>query len=132
MFRKILLSAVPVAALALMLCGTDNSASQAFAKGSRGGHGMRNFSHRGEHNRYFGRYWGWGYPYYVGYGYPSYDCNLCQPQPPVVTASVTPVCPTCEPVSDCCYPSYWGWGYGRYRDHFRFHGSHSHGRGGRR
>ena len=129
MFRKIAMIAVPAAAFALMICATDNSGSQAFARGGRGGHGMHSSGHfRGHHNRYFGRYYGWGYPSYYGYGYPSYGYGaVCESQAPVVTAEVTPVC-SCETGYSYGYPSYWG--YGGYRNYFHggFHGRGGHGR----
>jgi hypothetical protein len=132
MFRKIAMIAVPAAAFALMVCAADNSSSQAFARGGRGGHGFHNSGHfRGYHNRYFGRYFGWGYPSYYGYDYPGYAYGtVYEPTAPVVTAAVTPVCSSCETGYSYGYPSYGGWGYGRYRNHFHggFHGRGGHGR----
>jgi len=116
MFRKITLAVVPAAAIALMLCATDNS--QAFARGGRGGNGMRSMSfHRNFHNRYFGRYYGWGYPYSYGYETPVCACSTCEA--PVVAETVAPVCTTCEPVYTASYP--YSWGYGRYNHFGHFH-----------
>ena len=138
MFRKIAMAALPAAAFALIVCATDNSASQAFAKGERGGRGSHNFRHDHRfNNRYFGRY-GWGYPTYYANESPACGCGVvCQPE--VVTAPVpvaeTPVCTTCAPVYSDGYAPYWGWGYGRYRDHFRYdrgHRGHGHSGHGRR
>jgi len=149
MFRKITLLAIPAMALIVAL-GTDNTASQAFAKGGggKGGrHGASRF-HRGfgRNFRHFNRYgwnrYGWDYGY--GYGYVQ----------PIVEVPVTPVCPTCEvaPVPACttCEPAvtvvtpeyvapsyYSSWGYGGYN---RYHhrperyrgGNHGGHRGGRK
>ncbi len=135
MFRKIGMLAIPAAAFALIVCATDNSASQAFAKGiGRGGHGpvVRN-GHRDFHRGHYGRYFGWGYPYSYGYGYPACGYGVACEQPaPIVTASVIPAVTTCEPVYG---GGYWGWGYGRYRFNHHFRGGRghmSHGGHGRR
>jgi hypothetical protein len=133
MVRKITLTVVPAAILALMVCALDNSASQAFAKGEMGGkgkgiHNMHN--HRDFHNRYFGRNYGWGYASY-GVEYPV-CAPVCQPQVPVVAEAPAPVCTTCAPTCVATYPVYnYGWRYGRdrYRFHRDFRGHE--GRGGR-
>jgi len=145
MFRKIALIAVPAMAIVLTLFASDNSSSQAFARGGRGGHGGHSFSHnhRGfnrnfRHNNRYGwnRYgwnrwnrYGWGYGYggygFNGYGYETPVCSTCEP--------VAPVCATCEPVYsgfDGGYGGYFG-GYGRFRNHYRNHG-HFFGHGGHR
>ena len=87
MFRKITLTVVPAAILALMVCAVDSSASSAFAKGGpagKFGKGLHNnmHNHRDFHNRYFGRYYGWGYASY-GCEYPV-CAPVCQPTVPVV------------------------------------------------
>jgi hypothetical protein len=121
MFRKIIMVAVPAMAFVLTLFVTDNSSSQAFARGGRGGHGFaRNHRGFGRHFRHSYRY-GWGYP---SYGYDGYEAPVYEP--------VAPVCATCEPsygTVDSGYASYWG--YRNYRNHYhgRFHGGH---RGGGR
>ena len=122
MFRKITLFVVPAAMLALMLVAADNS--QAVAKGGRGGHGRvvhnghNMHNHRGFHNRYYGRYFGWGYPSY-GYEYPTY------------AAATVPVCETCAPGYISSYPVYgYGWGYGRFHG-YRFHNHNFRSHGGR-
>ena len=124
MFRKILIAVVPAAAVALMLCASDNSASQAFAKGVRGGEGHgRHEMHNRHDYRFYGRYFGCEYP--------TYACQypvVCQTQLPVVAEPVAPVCTTCEPVYS--YPTYWG--YNHYRDYRHFREFHNRGmRGGR-
>jgi hypothetical protein len=135
MFRKIMMVAVPAMAFVLTLFVTDNSSSQAFAKGGgRGGHGFAR-NHRGFDRNFRHSYrYGWGYPSYGYYGYdaPVYEpvapvCATCEP---VVAPPVAPVCTTCEPsyvAVDSGYAPYWG--YGHYRNHFRNDGR-SFGRGG--
>src|SRR5579872_6234745 len=100
MFRKIALIAIPAMAVVLTLFASDNSSSQAFARGGRGGHGGHSFSrgHRGfnhnfRHNHRYGwnrhrwnRYgWGFGYGGYGfdGYGYASPVCESCAAEPVV-------------------------------------------------
>jgi len=143
MFRKIMMVAVPATAFVLTLFVTDNSSSQAFARGGRGGHGGYGFAHN---HRGFGRYfghsyrYGWGYPscgYYGCYGYEAPVCEpvvpVCATCEPVVAPPVAPVCTTCEPtcvaVDSGCAPY---WGYGHYRNHGRFYGHGGHSGGGRR
>jgi hypothetical protein len=155
MFRKMLMVAVPAMAVVMTLFVTDNSSSQAFARGGRGGHGGHGFArnHRGfgGHFRHSYRY-GWGYPSYGYYGYeaPVYEpvapvCATCEP---VVAPPVAPACATCEPVvappvapvCTTCEPSYVAvdsgyapyWGYRNYRNHGRFFGHGGHHGGGRR
>jgi hypothetical protein len=134
MFRKIMIVAIPTAAFVLTLFVTDNSSSQAFARGGvRGGH---NFGHRG-YGRYFRssyRY-GWGYP---SYGYEVPVCEpvapVCASCEPVVAPPVTPVCTTCEPnyvAVDSGYAPYWR-GYRHYGYHGRFDGRGMHSGGRRR
>jgi hypothetical protein len=148
MFRKIALIAVPAMAVVLTLFASDNSSSQAFARGGRGGHGGHGFSrnHRGFNRNFRHNYrhgwnrYGWGYAGYglEGYGYETPVCSTCAAEP-----VVAPVCPTCEPVAPVCatcepvysgfdggYGGYFG-GYGRYRNHYRNHG-HFFGHGGHR
>jgi hypothetical protein len=144
MFRKITIAAVSVTAFALMLCGNDNSASQAFARGGRGGHGVhrghggRGFhNHRGYYNRNYGRSFGWGYPSYYAYGYPAVGYSVVsEPELPVVAPPVATACTTFAPIysGTDSYASYWG--YGRNRNHYRhdggFRGHGGHGGRGRR
>ncbi len=134
MFRKITIAAVSATAFALMICGNGNSASQAFARGGRGGHGVHSVdNHRGYHNRFYGRYFGWGYPSYYASSDPTYGYGVVsEPELPVVAPAVAevPVSTTCEPiysgiVGDASY-----WGYGRYRNHYRHDGGFR-GHGGR-
>ena len=137
MFRKIAMLAVPAAAFALILCATDNSASQAFARGKRR---PRAFLCRitsaisttspllGQHYRY-----GWGYPYptatATGYSYPTY-CSYCD-------SSYSGVRYGYPCVLRLQLPAYYGWGYGRYGHDFDRNFGHNFGhfggsRGGRR
>ncbi|HUE16326.1 MAG TPA: hypothetical protein VMR25_19285 [Planctomycetaceae bacterium] len=146
MFRKLTMVAVPTMALVLTLFVTDNSASQAFAKGGarggqRMGHNHRGFNRNFRHfNRYGSRY-GWGYPSYGFYGYeaPVYEpvvaaCASCEP---VVAPAVAPVCTTCDS-SDVAvesgYAPSWGYGHDRnnYRGYGRFQGHGGRGGGRRR
>jgi hypothetical protein len=135
MFRKIALLAIPAMALIVAL-GTDNTSSQAFAKGSMGKGGRVGMSrfHRdfGRNFRHFNRYgwnrYGWDYGY--GYGYS---------QPIVEVPVVTSACTTCEPsvpivTPEVVAPSYYSsWGYGRYnRFHHRPERFHPLNRGGNR
>jgi hypothetical protein len=144
MFRKIALIAIPAMAL-LCVLGTDNSASNAFAKGGgmgKGGgiskfHGGydRNFRHDGRYN--WGRY-NWNYRYGYGFGYvePVVEvpvvapvCATCEPAP------VAPVCTTCQPVVGVVTPEYVSsWSYGKYNkfDRDRHHREQPLNRGGRK
>ena len=125
MIRKIALIAIPAMAL-LCVLGTDNSASNAFAKGGgmgKGGgmskfHGGydRNFRHDGRYN--WGRYnWNYGYAYGFSCVEPIVEvpviapvCATCEAAP------VAPVCTTCEPVVSVVTPEYIpSWGYWKYR-----------------
>ena len=127
MFRKIAMIAVPTAAFALMLCAANDSASQAFARGGRGG----SFSHSGNFNHFghFNHYWGnsyrygWGYPSYYGYNYsyPTYACSYCYQQPSYEYSYSYP-----SSYSYGYSSPYWGWGYGRYGHNFHggFGGGH--------
>ncbi len=142
MFRKIMMVAVPATAFVLTLFVTDNSSTQAFAKGGRGGHGFarghRGFGRNFRHSYRYG--YGWGYPSYGYYGYEAPVCEVvapvCASCEPVVAQPIAPVCTTCEPsyVADSGCSSYWG--YGHYRNHYRnygrFHGHDGHRGGGRR
>jgi len=125
MFRKFTLAALPAAVLAMTLFANVDSASQAFAKGgsgSRNGSGRisgrgrdfhRDFRHRG-YDRYYGGYFGWGYPSF------AYAVDTTCPEcviPAAVPVAEAPVCTTCEPVvagCESCGRGYWG-----YDRHFR-------------
>jgi hypothetical protein len=120
MFRKLTLVAIPAAAFALTLFASVDSASQAFAKGGKGGPSAKHFGmnreHRGNFRKDFryNRYWD-----RLGYSYPTFGCveapvYNCEPvttyvapvvETPVIEAPVcetpviaAPVCTTCEPV----------------------------------
>jgi|HubBroStandDraft_6_1064221.scaffolds.fasta_scaffold64141_1 hypothetical protein len=137
MFRKMMMVAVPAMAFVLTLVVTDNSSSQAFARGGRGGHGYaRNYGGFGRHFGNSYRY-GWGYPSYGYYGYQAPVCEpvapVCASCEPVVAPPVAPVCTTCDSnyvAVDSGYSPYWG--YGHYRNHYRNYGRSFGGYGGHR
>jgi hypothetical protein len=126
MFRKITLVAMPVMALIVAL-GTQNSASQAFAKGGmdKGGrNGMSRHDRRFDRFHRFDRYrWNYGY----GYVEPVAEVPVVAPACPTCAAvPVTPTCTTCAPAVAVVTPEViptwgYGYGYGRYRkfDHDR-------------
>jgi len=146
MFRKIALIAIPAMAL-LCVLGTDNSASNAFAKGGAMGKGGgmskfhggydRSFRHDGRYN--WGRY-NWNYRYGYGYGFGYVEpvvevpvvapvCATCEP------VAVAPVCTTCEPVVTTVAPEYVStWSYGKYGKFERYshHREQPLNRGGRK
>jgi hypothetical protein len=139
MFRKFTIAAVPALMFALAAFSTNDSASQAFAKGGRGGNGSRQGyaqNHRG-FNRDFrqNHRYGWGNGNY-GYVEPVVDvpvvapaCTTCEAAP------VAPACTTCELVAPVVTPEYIPYqGYGKYGNHFRHEQFHGRGgnRGGRR
>jgi hypothetical protein len=150
MFRKITLLAISAMALIVAL-GTDNTASQAFAKGSMGKGGRNGMSrfHRGfdRNFRHFNRY-GWNYGYGYGYVQPIVEvpvvapaCPTCEVAPacPAPVVAPAPVCPTCEPAvtvvtPEVVAPSYYSsWGYDKYnRFHHRPERFHPLNRGGNR
>lgn len=117
MFRKITLIAIPALALIVTL-GTDNSASQAFAKSGSMGNGSRNrmsnFRYGFNHDfRHFNRYrWDYGF----GYVEPVVDVPVVAPV--CSSCEVAPVCTTCEQVVspvEVVTPGYIpSWGYGKY------------------
>jgi len=118
MFRKITLIAIPALALIVTL-GTDNSASQAFAKGGNMGNGSRNRMsnfHYGFNRdfRHFNRYrWDYGF----GYVAPVVEVPVVE-APVCPSCEVAPVCTTCEQVVspvEVTTPGYVSsWGYGKY------------------
>jgi hypothetical protein len=145
MFRKFTIAAVPALMFALAAFSTNDSASQAFAKGGRGGNGGRQGyaqNHRG-FNRDFrqNHRYGWGDGNY-SYVEPVVEAPIVAPACPTCEAPVAPACPTCEPVVSVVTPEYIPvtpehvpyQRYGKYGNHFRheqFHGRGGH-RGGRR
>ena len=118
MFRKIALIAIPAMAL-LVVLGTDNSASHAFAKGMTmgKGSGMSKF-HKG-YNKNFDRYgrYGWNYNRGYGFGYsePVVEVPVAVPVCPTCAVAPAPVCTACPPVATVVAPEYISYGrYGRY------------------
>jgi hypothetical protein len=116
MFRKILLVAVPTLACVMTLFVTDNSSSQAFARGGRG---------YAQNHRSYGRYFGNSHRYGWGYRSYGYEVPVVEPVAPVVTTCepvvetpVTPVCTTCEPSYVAVESGYTtSWGFRHYRNH---------------
>jgi len=120
MFRKIALIAVPALTLIVAL-GTDNSASQAFAKGGSMGNRSRMSNFRYGFNRdfrHFNRYrWDYGFGYVAPVvEVPVVDAPVVAPICP--SCEVAPVCTTCEQVVspvEVVTPGYVSsWGYGKY------------------